>query len=212
MIAIGDPVGAGFVQNLAQPGGNITGNTVLGNQMTPKRVELLKELVPNMSRMAFLWNSNNPAHLTYLDAWRSAAPRLGIEPQFFEVSSFDQFEPAFRAMMRERCDALSVQADPFHLSHIDWIIDFVSKNKLPTIYVLKENAAAGGLMSYGPSLPNLFRRAATYVQKILKGTRPVDLPVEQPVKFDLVINLKAAKAMDLHVPQRLLYTADEVIE
>ena len=162
--------------------------------------------------MAFLWNSNNPSHLVNLDAWQAAAPTLGIEPQFVDATSFDQFEPAFRAMMRERCDALSVTADAFHVLHIDWIIDFVSKNKLPTIYILRENAAAGGLMSYGPSLADLFRRAATYVQKILKGTQPADLPVEQPVKFDLVINLKTAKALGLNVPQRLLYTADEVIE
>jgi putative ABC transport system substrate-binding protein len=140
------------------------------------------------------------------------APQLGIEPEFVEVGSSDQFEPAFRAMMRERCDALSVTADPFHLLHIDWIIDFVATNRLPTIYVARENAVAGGLMSYGPNLPDLYWRAAVYVQKILQGAQPSDLPVEQPVKFDLAMNLKTATTLGLNVPQRLLYTADEVIE
>jgi putative ABC transport system substrate-binding protein len=212
MIATGDPLAAGFVQSLGRPGGNVTGLSLLGTDMNAKRVELLKVLVPNISRVAFLWNPNNASHLAYLERWRAVAPQLGIEPEFVEVGSFDQFEPAFRAMMQERCDALSVTADPFHLLHIDWIIDYVAINRLPTIYVARENAVAGGLMSYGPNFPDLFWRAATYVQKILKGTRPADLPVEQPVKFDLVINLKTAKTLGLNVPQRLLYTADEVIE
>ena len=212
MIAIGDPVGASLVHSLARPGGNVTGNTILGTEMNAKRVELLKQLVPNVSRVAFLWNPNNASHRAYLEGWRAVAPSLGIEPEFVEVGRLDQFEPAFRAMMGERCDALSVTADPFHLLHIDWIIDFTSQNGLPTIYVVRENAAAGGLMSYGPNLPDLYWRAAVYVQKILRGTEPADLPVEQPVKFDLVINLKTAKALGLNVPQRLLYTADEVIE
>jgi putative ABC transport system substrate-binding protein len=212
MIAIGDPVAAGLVTSLARPGANITGNTILGTEMNAKRVELLKEIVPNVSRVAFLWNPNNASHLAYLKDWQMEAPKLGIEPKFVEVGTFDQFEPSFGAMLKDHCDALSVTADPFHLSHIDWIIDFVSKNGLPTIYVARENAAAGGLMSYGPNLPDLYWRAAVYVQKILQGAPTTDLPVEQPVKFDLVINLKTAKTLGLNVPQRLLYTADEVIE
>jgi putative ABC transport system substrate-binding protein len=212
MIAIGDPLGAGFVQSLGRPGGNVTGSSLLGAEMTAKRVELLKVLVPNISRVAFLWNPNNASHLAYLENWRAVAPQLGIEPKFIEVGSFDQFEPAFRAMTRERCDALSVTADPFHLLHIDWIIAYVATNRMPAIYVARENAVAGGLMSYGANLPDLYWRAAVYVQKILQGTRPADLPVEQPVKFDLVINLKTANTLGLNVPQRLLYTADEVIE
>jgi putative tryptophan/tyrosine transport system substrate-binding protein len=212
MIAIGDPLGAGFVQRLGRPGGNLTGNSLLGTEMNAKRVELLKELVPNISRVAFLWNPNNASHLAYLEAWRAMASQLGMEPEFVKVGSFDQFEPAFREMIRERCDALSVTADPFHLLHIDWIIDYVANNRLPTIYVARESAVAGGLMSYGPSLPDSYRRAAVYVQRILRGTPPAELPVEQPVKFDLLINVKAAMALGLKVPQRLLYTADEVIE
>jgi putative ABC transport system substrate-binding protein len=212
MIAIGDPVGAGLVRSLARPGGNMTGNTLLGTEMIAKRVELLRGLVPSISRVAFLWNPNNASHRSYLEEWRAVAPQLGIEPEFVEVGSSDQFEPAFRAMMRERCDALSVTADPFHLLHIDWIIDFVATNRLPTIYVARENAVAGGLMSYGPNLPDLYWRAAVYVHKILQGAQPSDLPVEQPVKFDLAMNLKTATTLGLNVPQRLLYTADEVIE
>jgi putative ABC transport system substrate-binding protein len=140
------------------------------------------------------------------------APKLGVEPLFVEVSNVDQFEPAFEAMTRQRCDALSVTADPFHLSHVGRIIDFVAKARLPALYAAKENVAAGGLMSYGPSLPDLYLRAAGYVHKILQGTKPADLPVEQPVKFELVINLKTASVLNLTVPQMLLATADEVIE
>jgi putative tryptophan/tyrosine transport system substrate-binding protein len=212
MIAIGDPVAAGLVQNLARPGRNITGNTILGPEMTAKRVQLFRQVVPNISRLAFLWNQNNPSHPAYLEEWRATAPKLGVEPIFVEVTNTDQFEPAFDAMMRERSDALSVSADPFHLSHVGWIIDFVARARLPTMYAAKDNVDAGGLMSYGPNLPDLYLRAAKYVHKILQGIKPADLPVEQPVKFELAINLKTASALGLTVPQTLLYTADAVIE
>jgi ABC-type uncharacterized transport system substrate-binding protein len=212
MIAIGDPVRAGLVPSLARPGGNITGNTILGTEMSPKRLQLLKEIVPGVSRVAFLWNRSNASHLAYLEEWRGLAPRLNVELVFVEVHSPDQFEAAFAAMMRERPDALSVTADPFHLSQIGWIIDFTAQHRLPAMYVVKDNVAAGGLTSYGPSLADLYRRAAGYVHKILQGTRPADLPVEQPVKFELVINLKTAKALRLEIPPTLLATADEVIE
>jgi putative tryptophan/tyrosine transport system substrate-binding protein len=211
MIAVGDPVRAGFVASLARPGANITGNTILGTEMSAKRVQLLKELIPGVSRVAFLWNPNNSSHLAYLDEWRAVAPKLGVEPLFVEVGRFDQFESAF-ATMKDRPDALSLTADPFHLSYVGWIIDFVAKNRLPAMYVVKENVAAGGLMSYGPSLPDLYRRAAGYAHKILQGTKPADLPVEQPVKFELAINLNAAKVLGLTVSPTLLATADEVIE
>jgi ABC-type uncharacterized transport system substrate-binding protein len=212
MIGIGDPVRAGFVPSLAHPGGNITGNTILGTEMSAKRVQLLKEFIPSISRVAFLWNPNNASHLAYLEEWRAVAPKLGVEPLFVEVGRSDQFESSFAKMMRERPDALSITADPFHRSHLGWIIDFVAKNRLPTMYVVRENVAVGGLMSYGPSLPDLYRRAAGYVHKILQGTKPADLPVEQPVKFELAINLKTAKALGLTVPPTLLAIADEVIE
>jgi ABC-type uncharacterized transport system substrate-binding protein len=212
MIAVGDPVRAGLAASLARPDGNVTGNTILGTEMAAKRVQLLKEFIPRVSRVAFLWNPNNLSHLAYLDEWRAVAPTMGVEPLFVELGRPDQLEPAFADMMQKRPDALSITADPFHLSHVGWIIDFVATNRLPTMYVVKENAVAGGLISYGPSLTDLYRRAAEYVHKILQGTKPADLPVEQPVKFELAINLKTAKALGLAVPPMLLATADEVIE
>ena len=212
MISVGDPIKAGFAQNLARPGKNITGNTILGTEMAAKRVQLLKQLIPGVSRVAFLWNPYNGSHLAYLEEWRAAAPILGIEALFVEAGRPDQLEPAFVTMMQKRPDALSITADPFHMAQVGWIIDFVAKNRLPTIYVVKENVVAGGLMSYGPSIADLFRRAAGYVHKILQGSKPADLPVEQPTKFELVINLKTAKALGLTLPAPLLTTADEVIE
>ena len=212
MIAIGDPVRAGLVPNLGRPGGNITGNSMLGAEMTPKRAQLLKQLVPQLSRLAFLWNRNNASHLAYLDEWRAAVPKVGAQPLFIEVSRDEEFEPAFEKMVQERADALSITADPFHLSHVAWIIDFVAKHRLPTMYVLKENVVAGGLMSYGPSIHDLYRRAAGYVHKILQGASPADLPVEQPVNFELAINARTARGIGFEVPPMLLALADEVIE
>jgi ABC-type uncharacterized transport system substrate-binding protein len=140
------------------------------------------------------------------------APALDVKLLFVEVRSSEQFDSAFAAMMQERPDGFYMTADPFHLSYIGWIIDFLAKNRLPAMYVVKENVVAGGLMSYGPSLPDLYRRAAGYVHKILQGTRPADLPIEQPVTFELAINLTAAKALGITVPPSLLARADEVIE
>ena len=212
MIAIGDPVRAGLAASLARPGANITGNTILGTEMSAKRLQLLKEVIPGASRVAFLWNPNNRSHVAYLEEWRLVGPTLGVKLIFVEVGSTDEFDGAFAAMMRERPDAFIMTADPFHLSHIGWIIDFLARNQLPAMYVVKENVVAGGLMSYGPGLPDLFRRAASYVHKILQGTKPADLPVEQPVKFELAVNLKTAKALGLTIPESFLIRADEVIE
>ena len=212
MIAVGDPIKAGFAQNLARPGRNITGNTILGTEMAAKRVQLLKQLIPSVSRVAFLWNPNNASHLAYLEEWRAAGPILGVEPIFVEVGHPDQLEPAFVTMIQKRPDALSITADPFHMAQVGWIIDFVAKNRLPSLYVAKENVVAGRLMSYGPSIADLFRRAAGHVHKILQGSKPTDLPVEQPTKFELVINLKTANALGLTLSASLLTTADDVIE
>jgi putative ABC transport system substrate-binding protein len=212
MIAIGDPVRAGLAANLARPGGNITGNTILGAEMSAKRLQLLKEVIPGVLRVAFLWNPNNASHLAYLEEWRAVAPALDVKLLFVEVRSSDQLDGAFAAMMQERPDAFIMTADPFHLSHIGWIIDFLATNRLPAMYMVKENVVAGGLMSYGPNLPDLYRRSAGYVHKILQGTKPGDLPVEQPTKFELVFNLNAARALGLTIPPILLATADEVIE
>ena len=212
MIGIGDPVKAGFVASPARPEGNITGNTILGPELAAKRLQLLKLAVPTISRPAILWNPDNPSHTAYLDEWKAAARALGVEMLFVEVRSSDEFESAFAAMMRERADAFTMTADPLHELHIGWIIDFLARNRLPGAYQVRENVLAGGLMSYGASFPDLSRRAASYVHKILQGTRPGDLPVEQPTKFDLTVNLKTAKALGLTIPEPFLLLADEVIE
>jgi len=211
MAGIGDPIRAGFVTSLAHPGGNITGNTILA-EVAAKRLQLLKLAVPTMSRGAFLWNPDNPSHAANLDEWKAAAPALGVEMLFIAVRSSDDFDSAFAEMMRERPDAFTMTADFLHQLHIGWIIDFLARNRLPGMYQVRENVVAGGLMSYGASLPDLFRRAAGYVDKILKGTRPADLPVEQPTKFELTVNLKTAKALGLTIPEPFLLLADEVIE
>jgi putative ABC transport system substrate-binding protein len=171
MSGIGDPVRAGFVASLAHPGENIIGNTILGPELAPKRLQLLKLAVPTLSRVAFLWNPDNPSHAAYLNDWKAAAPALGVEMLFVAVRSSDEFDSAFAAMMGERPDAFTMTADLLHQLHIGWIIDFLARSRLPGMYQVKENVIAGGLMSYGASLPDLFRRAAGYVHKILLLSR-----------------------------------------
>jgi putative ABC transport system substrate-binding protein len=212
MAGIGDPVRAGFVASLAHPGGNITGNTVQGPELAAKRLQLLKLAVPTVSRVAFLWNPDNPSHAVYLDEWKATAPALGVEMLFVAVRSSDEFDSTFAAMMRERPDAFTMTADLLHRLRIGWIIDFLARNRLPGMFQVRENVVAGGLMSYGASLSDLFRRASGYVHKILQGARPADLPVERPTKFDLAVNLKTAKALGLTIPEPFLLLADEVIE
>jgi len=212
MISVGDPVRAGLVASLAHPGGNATGNTILGPDIGAKRIQLMQELIPTVARVAFLWNPNNASHAAYRQELQAAAPALNAKLLFVEVGGAGEFESAFAAMMKERPDAFSMTGDPFHQLHIGWIIDFMAKNRLPAIYQWSENVRAGGLMSYGASEPDLFRRAATYVSKILQGTKPAALPVEQPTKFELAMNLKAAKAIGLAIPDSFLLRADEVVE
>ena len=212
MAGTGDPIRAGFVASLAHPGGNITGNSILGPEVGVKRLQLLKLAVPTMLRAAFLWNPNNASHPAYLDEWKAVAPALGVEMLFVAVRSSDEFDTAFAAMMRERPDAFTMTADSLHQLHIGWIIDFLARNRLPGAYQMRENVVAGGLMSYGANLPYLFRHATSYVHKILQGAPPADLPVEQPTKFDLAVNLKTAKALGLTIPEPFLLLADEVIE
>jgi putative tryptophan/tyrosine transport system substrate-binding protein len=212
MISVGDPVRAGLVTSLAHPGGNVTGNTILGPDIGAKRVQLMQELIPTISRVAFLWNPNNASHAAYRQELQAAAPALNVKLLFVEVGSASEFDHAFAAMMKERPDAFSMTGDPFHQFHVGWIIDFMAKNRLPAVYQLSENVVAGGLMSYGASQPDLFRRAAMYVNKILQGSRPADLPVEQPTKFELAMNLKAAKMIGLTIPESFLLRVDEVIE
>jgi putative ABC transport system substrate-binding protein len=212
MIGVGDVVRTGLVQGLAHPGGNITGNTILGPEVQPKRLQLFREAVPALSRVALLFNPDNASNRINAEEISAAAATLGMTFRVVPVRRADELDDALAAMMRERPDGLMVTADPVHHLHVGRIINFLANNRLPGMFQLRENVVAGGLMSYGASLPDLFRRAAGYVHRILQGTRPADLPVEQPTKFELVINLKTATALGLEVPLQLQQLADEVIE
>jgi putative ABC transport system substrate-binding protein len=212
MAEVGDPIRTGLVASLARPGGNITGSTILGPETGAKRLQLLKETVPKLSRVAFLWNPTNPSNRLHFEDIQLGAKALSVILQSVEIQSPDGFDSAFAAMRRNRPDALIMTADPLHRLHVGRIIEFAARSRLPTMYQLREHVEAGGLMAYGTSLPDLFRRAAVYVDKILKGAKPGDLPVEQPTKFELVINLKTAKALGLTIPPSLLFRADQVIQ
>jgi putative ABC transport system substrate-binding protein len=207
-----DPVGSGFVVSLARPGGNITGLTNLAPELRGKGLELLKEVVPRLSRVAVLSNPANPAHSgAVLKEIKAAARTLGLQIQIVEARRPDDFDSAFHAATKGRSGALSVLGDPILGAHSGKIADLALKYRLPSIFQFRENAEAGGLMSYGPKSDDLWRRAAVYVDKILKGAKPADLPVEQPTKFELVINLKAAKQIGLTIPPNVLARADRVI-
>jgi putative ABC transport system substrate-binding protein len=213
MVAFGaDPVETGLVASLAHPGGTITGSTLLFPELTAKRLQLLLEAVPKVARVAVLWNSANPAKA---QDWREAqvAGRVrGVTLQSVEVQGPEQFERAFGSMTRERADALLVLGDVLTFVHRKRITEFAAKHRLPAVYNERAYAKVGGLISYAADLHEDFHRAATYVDKILKGAKPADLPVEQPTKFELVINLKTAKALGLTIPPSLLVRADEVIQ
>jgi putative tryptophan/tyrosine transport system substrate-binding protein len=207
-----DPVGTGLIASLARPGGNITGGAVLTGEMAAKRLELLKEVVPSLSRTAVLWNSANPANAL---AWREtqgAARALGVTLQSHEVQGPKDFEVAFARMAEERPDALFVLDDALTIQYRKEIADFALQKRLPSVFAAKDRVEAGGLMSYGPRYSEMMRHAASLVDKILRGAQPANLPMEQPTTFELVINLKTAKAIGLTVPPLLLSRADEVIE
>jgi ABC-type uncharacterized transport system substrate-binding protein len=212
MVGVADPVREGLVASLARPGGNITGNTVLSPDLGAKRLQLLREAIPTVARIAYLTNPDNPATLDVLAALKPAAAAAGIVLIGVEFGSASDFHAAFAVMLRERTEVLLVSNDPLHQLHIGRIIDFLAKNRIAGMFQSKESVAAGGLMAYGASLPDLFRRAAAYVHRILQGTKPADLPVELPTKFDLAINLKTARALSLDLPALLVARADEVIE
>jgi putative tryptophan/tyrosine transport system substrate-binding protein len=212
MIAIGDPVRAGLVQSLSHPGANITGNTILGPAVVAKRLQLFKEAVPALSRVALLWNPDNASNVLNVEEIQVAAPALGITFISIPLRGSHEFYSVFAAIMRERPDGLVITADPVQQLHIGQIIDFLATNRLPAMFFLRENVVAGGLMSYGASVPDLFRRGASYVHRILQGSKPADLPVEQPTKFELVINVKTAKALGLAIPESFLLRADELVE
>ena len=212
MAAVGDPIGVGLVASLARPGGNVTGLSAIAPELEGKRLELLREVVPKLSHIAVLWNPDNPFHAGSLKETRAAAQVLGIKAQLVGVRISEEFPAAFAAIVRERPGALLVLADRIFLHNRARIVDFGAKHRLPGVYPYRELVEAGGLMSFGPSYPGMHRRAAHYVDKILKGSKPADLPVEQPATFELIINLKAAKALGLTIQPSLLQRADELIQ
>ena len=208
----GDPVAAGLVDSLARPGGNITGFTSMGAVLAGKRLELLKETVPKLSRVALLWDPQDPSATQQWKESQLPARELGLQLDSMEVSSADKYESAFKEAIKARSGGLAVSSGALVLSNQKLIADLATKNRLPAIYPRKDFVTSGGLLSYGDDRLEPYRRAAVFVDKILKGTKPADIPVEQPTKFELTINLKAAKQIGLTIPQSLLYRADKVIK
>jgi len=207
----GDPVGSGLVASLARPGSNVTGLSVQSVDAASKRVELLRDVVPNLRRLAVLANESNPIVMREAEEVQAAAHALGVEVAPLYVRRADDIAPAFAAL-DSHADALYVPADPLLTSNATAISALALKKRLPDVHTLREEVVAGGLLSYGASFADLFRRAAELADKILRGTKPADIPVEQPTKFDLVVNLKTAKALGLTIPETFLTRADEVVE
>jgi putative ABC transport system substrate-binding protein len=208
-----DPLGSGLVPSLARPAGNLTGFSLfLGDEFSSKWLELLKEAIPNASRMAILSNPLNPASANYMNVLRGAAEKLGVILHFQTVTNPDQLDGAFATMVAARAQALIVVVDPLIVRYRGRIVELAMTNRLPAMYGFRDFVDAGGLIAYGVNVPYLCRRAAIYVDKIIKGAEPADLPVEQPTKFELVINRQTAKALGLTVPPSLLARADEVVE
>ena len=207
-----DPVDAGLVKSLARPGGNITGISNLSGEVSPKHLELVRTMVPKLSRVAVLVNPANSGHATMLKNVQAAAQKANVEVLPVEARTLQEIETAFLVMTKENAGAIIVGLDPFFNQQVRQIAELAAKHRLPSISAYAVYAESGGMMSYGSSLTDNFRRAATYVDKILKGAKPADLPIEQPTKFELVINLKTAKALGLTIPQSLLQRADQVIE
>ena len=212
MVGVGDPVGSGFVASLSHPGGNITGATNIARDLSAKLLESLKEAVPGASKVAVLRNVENPVSEVFLRETDTAARILGVELQVVGVRTPEDLDSAFAAMTREGAVAVIVLADPLFISQRGRIAQLALRHRLPSAFARRENADAGGLLAYGPSLSGQVRRAASFVDKIFRGAKPADLPVEQPMKLELVINLKTAKELGLTIPPTLLILADEVIQ
>lgn len=208
--AIGDAVAAGAVSSFAHPGGNVTGLSFLNEELSSKRLELLLETVPGRHRIGVLWDTTTLRR--WVEATEQAGRSLGVEIKVFEISEPDAFAAAFEAAATARIEALDVLSSAFFNAHKDRIVNLAARDRLPAMYEHDDFVRTGGLISYGPNVPDLFRRAAVYVDKILKGTKPGDLPVEQPTKFELAVNLKTAKELGLIIPQSILARADEAIE
>ena len=212
MTSAGDPVASGLVSNLARPGGNVTGMSLMVPELGGRRLQLLKEILPGLSRVAVIWNAANPYNSLVLREMEATATTLGVQLQSLVVRGPDDFEGALAAAATGRAGALTAVEDPLTNTKRIQIVDFAAKSRLPAIYGIKEFVDAGGLMSYGVHFADSYRRAAAYVDKILKGAKPADLPVQQPTKFEFAINLKTAKALGLTIPHSLLARADQVIE
>jgi putative ABC transport system substrate-binding protein len=212
MVLSTDPVGIGFVSSLARPGGNVTGLSTMSPELNAKRLELLKEAVPGLSRVAIMWNPDVRGNLLEHKETAEAARSLHLHLQSVEVSRADDFDRAFSAFATGRAEALIVAGSSLTFTNSGQIASLAMNHRLPSMYGPRESADAGGLMAYGPNNAELWRRAATYVDKILKGAKPGDLPVEQPTKFELVINVKTAKALGLTIPPSLLRRADAVVQ
>jgi len=210
--AIADPVATGIVASLARPGGNLTGLSVFAPELSGKRLELLKETFPKITRVGFLWNAMSPSDSILLKETETAAQPLGLKIQSLEVRSVNDFDDAFAAALREGAQGLVTSPHPLLNANRARTLEFLTKNRLPAIFTNPETVVEGGLMSYSPDYVEHFRRVAIYVDKILKGAKPADLPVEQPTKFDLVINLKTAKQIGITIPPNVLARADRVIK
>jgi len=201
---------SGLVASLAHPGGNVTGQSLMLEEVAIKRLELLKEAVPKVSRVAVFWSASNPVYAEIVKQLQIAAPRVKVQLLVIAVHSPDELDRAFAQVKRQHCDGLYVFEDPVFRSN-EKVIDFAATTRLPTVYGGREFVVVGGLISYGPNTAEMFRHAAVFVDKILKGAKPGDLPVEQPTKFELAVNLKTADALGITIPQAVLLRADEVI-
>jgi putative ABC transport system substrate-binding protein len=211
MAVVVDPVATGFIASLARPGGNITGVSIMASDLVGKQLDLLKQVVP-IFQVVVLWNPANPGNAPQLREAEVAARKLGVRLKPLEARNPDDLDNAFAAMTKERPSGLIVLVDTMLVGHRARLADLAAKSRIPAIYGLRDHVEAGGLMAYSANLTEMYRRAATYVDRILKGSKPADLPVEQPTKFELVINLKTAKALGLKIPQSILERADEIIQ
>lgn len=212
MASVGDAVGSGYVASLARPGGNVTGLTLVATEQSTKRLALIKEISPDFTRVAVIWNADADGHRLQLKEMEPAAAVLGITLQSLPIRNGEEIDAGFGAAFQANAQAVVTMDDPLILSHRVRIVALATQHHLPVVGEFRVLSAAGAVMNYGPSQPDMWRRAATYVDKIFKGARPADLPVEQPTKFELVINLKAAKALGLRISPALLTRAEEVIE
>lgn len=211
-ISIGDPIRAGLVSNIGRPGGNVTGNTILGPDVVTKRLQILKDAIPTVRRIAFLYNPDNASNLAILEQLRPAVQLFHMTLTSLQARTADDFQLVFNQLSSDRPDALLTTNDPMHQTHMAAVIDFLLRNRIAGMFQIRQNVVDGGLMAYGASFTALFRQGALYADKILRGTKPEDLPFVQPTKFDLTINLKTAKALGLTIPEFFLSLADEVIE